>query len=136
MDELFGSEGLVDGETRAKLLKAAIDEIKTNTCKLACRQVETILRMREEFGWQIHRLNAIGVFLRHGGDANEAWEKLVLEPSMNIAMKRATMFVLGSSTNSSHASLASPPSQRNTSVAFNRWIRHPNSSLILKIFST
>ncbi|KAL2228445.1 adenylate isopentenyltransferase 3, chloroplastic-like [Sesamum indicum] len=28
MDEFFRSEGLVDGETRAKLLKAAIDEIK------------------------------------------------------------------------------------------------------------
>ncbi|KAL2228452.1 UNVERIFIED_CONTAM: Adenylate isopentenyltransferase 5, chloroplastic [Sesamum indicum] len=50
MDEFFRSEGLVDGETRAKLLKAAIDEIKVNTCKLACRQVEKILRMREEFG--------------------------------------------------------------------------------------
>ena len=84
MDEFFRSEGLVDGETRAKLLKAAIDEIKMNTCKLACRQVETILRMREEFGWQIHRLNATEVFLRRGGDANEVWEKLVLVPSMNI----------------------------------------------------
>ncbi|KAL2235548.1 UNVERIFIED_CONTAM: Adenylate isopentenyltransferase 5, chloroplastic [Sesamum indicum] len=63
MDEFFRSEGLVDGETRAKLLKAAIDEIKMNTCKLACRQVEKILRIREEFGWQIYRLNAIEVFL-------------------------------------------------------------------------
>ncbi|KAL2235549.1 UNVERIFIED_CONTAM: Adenylate isopentenyltransferase 5, chloroplastic [Sesamum indicum] len=84
MDEFFRSEGLVDGETRAKLLKAAIDEIKMNTCKLACRQVEKILRMREEFGWQIYRLNATEVFLRCGGDANDAWEKLVLEPSTNM----------------------------------------------------
>ncbi|KAL2231014.1 UNVERIFIED_CONTAM: Adenylate isopentenyltransferase 5, chloroplastic [Sesamum indicum] len=53
MDEFFRSEGLVDGETRAKLLKAAIDKIKRNTCKLACRQVEKILRTREEFGWRI-----------------------------------------------------------------------------------
>ncbi|XP_020547257.1 adenylate isopentenyltransferase 5, chloroplastic-like [Sesamum indicum] len=87
MDEFFRSEGLVDGETRTKLLKAAIDEIKMNTCKLACRQVLKILRMREEFGWQIHRLNATEVFLQHGGDANEAWEKLVLEPSMNIVAR-------------------------------------------------
>ncbi|KAL2228454.1 UNVERIFIED_CONTAM: Adenylate isopentenyltransferase 5, chloroplastic [Sesamum indicum] len=71
MDEFFSSEGLVGGETRGKLLKAAIDEIKMNTCKLACRQVEKILRMREEFGWQIHRLIATEVFLRRGGDANE-----------------------------------------------------------------
>ncbi|KAL0367605.1 UNVERIFIED_CONTAM: Adenylate isopentenyltransferase 5, chloroplastic [Sesamum radiatum] len=60
MDEFFRSEGLVDGETRAKLLKAAINEIKTNTCKLACRQVEKILKMREEFGWHIHRLRMHG----------------------------------------------------------------------------
>ena len=87
MDEFFRSEGLVDGETRAKLLKAAIDEIKMNTCKLACRQVEKILRMREEFGWQIYRLNATEVFLRCGGDANDAWEKLVLEPSTNMVAR-------------------------------------------------
>ncbi|KAL2230637.1 UNVERIFIED_CONTAM: Adenylate isopentenyltransferase 3, chloroplastic [Sesamum indicum] len=51
MDVFFRSEGLVNGETRAKLLKAAIDEIKMNICELACHQVEKILRMREEFGW-------------------------------------------------------------------------------------
>ncbi|KAL2230835.1 UNVERIFIED_CONTAM: Adenylate isopentenyltransferase 5, chloroplastic [Sesamum indicum] len=50
MDEFFRSEGLVDGETRAKLLKAAIDKIKRNTCKLACRQVEKILRTRRNSG--------------------------------------------------------------------------------------
>ncbi|KAL0367609.1 UNVERIFIED_CONTAM: Adenylate isopentenyltransferase 5, chloroplastic [Sesamum radiatum] len=87
MDEFFRSEGLVDGETRAKLLKAAINEIKTNTCKLACRQVEKILKMREEFGWHIHRLNATEVFLRRGGDAEDAWERLVLEPSTNIVAR-------------------------------------------------
>ncbi|XP_020547288.1 adenylate isopentenyltransferase 5, chloroplastic-like [Sesamum indicum] len=94
MDEFFRSEGLVDGETRAKLLKAGetrakllkatINEIKMNTCKLACRQFEKILRMRSEVGWQIYRLNATEVYLRCGGDANEAWEKLVLEPSTNM----------------------------------------------------
>ncbi|KAL2230640.1 UNVERIFIED_CONTAM: Adenylate isopentenyltransferase 5, chloroplastic [Sesamum indicum] len=84
MDEFFRSEGLVDGETRAMPLKTAIDEIKMNTFKLACRQIEMILRMSEEFGWQMHRLNATEVFLRPGGDAIEAWEKLVLEPSTNI----------------------------------------------------
>ncbi|KAK4433982.1 Adenylate isopentenyltransferase 5, chloroplastic [Sesamum alatum] len=87
MDEYFRSEGLVDGETRAKLLKAAIDKIKTNTCKLACRQVEKILRMREELGWPIHQLNATEVFLRRGGDANEAWERLVMGPSTNIVAR-------------------------------------------------
>ncbi|KAL2228334.1 UNVERIFIED_CONTAM: Adenylate isopentenyltransferase 5, chloroplastic [Sesamum indicum] len=87
MDEFSRSDGLVDGETRAKLFKAAIDEIKINTCKLACRQVEKILRMREEFGWKIHRLNTTKIFLRRGGDANEAWEKLVLESSTNIVAR-------------------------------------------------
>ncbi|KAL2235568.1 UNVERIFIED_CONTAM: Adenylate isopentenyltransferase 1, chloroplastic, partial [Sesamum indicum] len=87
MAEFFRSEGLVDSETWAKLLKAAIDEIKKNTWKLAGRQVEKILRMREEFGWQIYRLNAAEVFLRCGGDDNEAWEKLVLEPRTNIVAR-------------------------------------------------
>ncbi|XP_011102134.1 adenylate isopentenyltransferase 5, chloroplastic-like [Sesamum indicum] len=87
MDEFFRSEGLVDGETRAKLLKADIDEITMNTCKLACHQVGKILRMREEFGWQIYQLNATEVFLRCDGDANEAWEKLVLEPSTNMVAR-------------------------------------------------
>ncbi|KAL0367387.1 UNVERIFIED_CONTAM: Adenylate isopentenyltransferase 5, chloroplastic [Sesamum radiatum] len=87
MDEFFRSEGLVDGEFRSKLLKAAINEIKTNTCKLACHQVEKILKMREEFGWHIHRLNATEVFLRCGGDAEDAWERLVLEPSTNIVAR-------------------------------------------------
>ncbi|KAL2230817.1 UNVERIFIED_CONTAM: Adenylate isopentenyltransferase 3, chloroplastic [Sesamum indicum] len=45
MDEFFRSAGLVNGDVRDKLLKAANDEIKMNTCK-----VEKILRMREEFG--------------------------------------------------------------------------------------
>ncbi|KAL0434485.1 UNVERIFIED_CONTAM: Adenylate isopentenyltransferase 5, chloroplastic [Sesamum latifolium] len=43
--------------------------------------------MREEFGWQIHRLNATEVFLRRGGDADDAWERLVLEPSANIVAR-------------------------------------------------
>ncbi|KAL2230815.1 UNVERIFIED_CONTAM: Adenylate isopentenyltransferase 5, chloroplastic [Sesamum indicum] len=84
MEVFFRSEGLVDGETMAELLKAAIDEIKTNSCKLACPQFEKILRMTEEFEWQIHRLNTTKVYLRRGGHANEAWDKLVLEPRMNI----------------------------------------------------
>ncbi|KAL2230829.1 UNVERIFIED_CONTAM: Adenylate isopentenyltransferase 5, chloroplastic [Sesamum indicum] len=87
MDEFFRSEGLVDGETRAKLLKAATDKLKRNTSKLACRQVENILRMREEFGWRIHQLNATEVFLQCSRDANEAWEKLVVEPSTNIVAR-------------------------------------------------
>ncbi|KAL2228447.1 UNVERIFIED_CONTAM: Adenylate isopentenyltransferase 5, chloroplastic [Sesamum indicum] len=87
MDEFFRSEGFVDGETRTKILKTAIDEIKINTCKLACRQVEKILRIREEFGWQIYRLIAKEVFLRCGGDANEASEKLVLVLSTNIVAR-------------------------------------------------
>ncbi|KAL2230810.1 UNVERIFIED_CONTAM: Adenylate isopentenyltransferase 5, chloroplastic [Sesamum indicum] len=87
MDVFFRSDGIVDGATWAMLLKAAINEIKMNTCKLACCQVEQILRMREEFRWQIHRLNATEVFLRCGGDSNEAWEKLVLEPSTKIVAR-------------------------------------------------
>ncbi|KAL2235713.1 adenylate isopentenyltransferase 5, chloroplastic-like [Sesamum indicum] len=72
---------------QAKILKTTIDKINMNTWKLACRQVENISRMKEEFGWQIHWLNATEVFLRRGGDANEAWKKFVLEPITNIVAR-------------------------------------------------
>ena len=37
-------------ERRAKVLKVAIDEIKANTHKLACRQIEKIVRLPEDLG--------------------------------------------------------------------------------------
>ncbi|KAK6146198.1 hypothetical protein DH2020_020067 [Rehmannia glutinosa] len=85
MDEFFRKEHFVEGETRANLLKAAIDEIKENTCKLCCRQLEKILMIAEQLKWRINRLNATEAFLiRQGRDAAEAWEMSVVGPSTKI----------------------------------------------------
>lgn len=71
-------------QEKEELLEGAIEEIKTNTCKLAARQREKIERLREEDGWEIHRIEATEVFEKTGEEAREAWEKLVLEPSLDM----------------------------------------------------
>lgn len=82
MDEFFRNEGAVGGGRRAELLGAAIQEIKANTHKLACRQVEKILMLPEDLGIELLRLDATAVFEAGGERAAEEWEKVVLEPSM------------------------------------------------------
>ncbi|KAL0348796.1 UNVERIFIED_CONTAM: Adenylate isopentenyltransferase 5, chloroplastic [Sesamum angustifolium] len=84
MDEFFRHQRVVDEATRARLLQAAIDQIKANNCKLACRQLQNILRLVEQLEWRMHRLDATEAFLKRGEDANEAWERLVAGPSTRI----------------------------------------------------
>lgn len=106
MDQFLRSESdpNVDSQTRARLLKQAIEEIKSNTCDLACRQLKNILSLRTQLGlglglgldlglglglgleWNmLHRLDATEVFLRRGGAAaDEAWERMVAKPSTII----------------------------------------------------
>ncbi|KAL6535333.1 hypothetical protein OROMI_026707 [Orobanche minor] len=86
MDEFFKTEQFVDGVTRAELLKAAIDEIKENTCKLIHRQLEKIFMMGEKLKWRgVHRLDATEAFLRRDEDAAaEAWQRSVVGPSARI----------------------------------------------------
>ncbi|XP_022846780.1 adenylate isopentenyltransferase 5, chloroplastic-like [Olea europaea var. sylvestris] len=84
MDEFFRNKSIVDYETRAKLLKAAIDKIKDNTCKLACRQHQNILRLQNQLKWNMHRLDATEAFLKRGVEADEAWERVVAGPSAGI----------------------------------------------------
>lgn len=43
------------------LLEKAIEKIKENTCRLACRQLEKIRRLREEKKWKIHKIDATEV---------------------------------------------------------------------------
>lgn len=84
-DRYFRAEPFLNKKDRAKLLQEAIQEIKRNTCKLACRQLEKIHRLRNKKNWKIHRLDATEVFLRRSGkDADEAWEELVSGPSTEI----------------------------------------------------
>ncbi|XWS46794.1 hypothetical protein CRYUN_Cryun14cG0098800 [Craigia yunnanensis] len=83
-DRYFRAEPFLDKKDRAKLLQEAIQEIKRNTCKLACRQLEKIHRLRNKKNWKIHRLDATEVFRRRGEEADKAWEELVADPSIEI----------------------------------------------------
>ncbi|XVF32617.1 hypothetical protein REPUB_Repub17cG0097800 [Reevesia pubescens] len=83
-DKYFRAEPFLDKQGRAKLLEEAIQEIKRNTCKLACRQLEKIHRLRNKKNWKIHRLDATEVFRRRVKEAGEAWEELVAGPSTEI----------------------------------------------------
>ncbi|KAL0367607.1 UNVERIFIED_CONTAM: Adenylate isopentenyltransferase 5, chloroplastic, partial [Sesamum radiatum] len=75
MDEFFRSQGLVNGETRAKLLKAAFNEIKMNTCKFSLSSSRKDFEDEGGIGGISIGLNATEVFLRRGGDAEDAWER-------------------------------------------------------------
>ncbi|KAL2535371.1 Adenylate isopentenyltransferase 3 [Forsythia ovata] len=84
-DHYFRAESLIsDKETRARLLEEAINSIKINTSKLACRQWEKIYRLKSLKGWKIHRLDATDVFRKRGREADDAWENLVAGPSTEI----------------------------------------------------
>ncbi|KAL1825920.1 hypothetical protein DCAR_0314118 [Daucus carota subsp. sativus] len=91
-DHYFRAERFADLETRKKLLKKAIDEVKKNTCKLACRQVEKIHRLRTNKKWKIHRLDATDAFLKQGRRSDKAWDELVAAPSRAIVSQFLSTF--------------------------------------------
>ncbi|GFP80211.1 adenylate isopentenyltransferase 7 mitochondrial [Phtheirospermum japonicum] len=86
MDGFFKMEGSVEAEARADLLKAAVEEIKVNTCKLTHRQLEKIFTIGERLKWQgVHRLDATEVYLRRSGDvAEDVWQRLMVGPGTRI----------------------------------------------------
>ena len=61
-----------------------LHEMKENTYKLACRQLEKIYRLRDVKGWNIHRLGASQVFKKNDKESDEAWNELVAGPSVAI----------------------------------------------------
>lgn len=85
-DLYFKAEPFLEEENRARLLKQAIQAVKDNTCKLACRQSEKIRRLRNIKRWNIHRVDATHVFRsrKHGNAVDEAWERLVAGPSSSL----------------------------------------------------
>ncbi|GMY16663.1 adenylate isopentenyltransferase 3, chloroplastic-like [Fagus crenata] len=83
-DQYFRNEPSLDKEGRATLLQKAIREMKENTYKLACRQLEKIHRLQDIKGWNIHRLDAVEVFQKRGKEADEAWKEFVAGPSVAI----------------------------------------------------
>lgn len=84
-DQYFRAEySSTDTKTRAKLLEAAINETKINTCKLAHRQLGKIHRLKNVKGWKVHRLDATDVFTSHRREAKKVWEEQVAGPSAMI----------------------------------------------------
>jgi len=84
-DKYFRQEPYLDKHQRLILLHEAIAQMKENTCKLARRQLGKILRLRNKKGWNMHRLDATEVFLKHGSkEADEAWKELVARTSTRI----------------------------------------------------
>ncbi|KAK4766039.1 hypothetical protein SAY87_007681 [Trapa incisa] len=77
LDLYFRTEKYLSRSARDHVLGEAIEEIKNNTCKLACRQLEKIHRLRDVKGWKLHRLDATEVFKKHGEEADRAWEELM-----------------------------------------------------------
>ncbi|CAA2995938.1 adenylate isopentenyltransferase 3, chloroplastic-like [Olea europaea var. sylvestris] len=86
-DRYFRDESSSNGETRARILEEAINMVKFNTSKLACRQVEKIYRLKDVKGWEVHRIDATDVFRKQGKEANEAWENMVAGPSIAIVSR-------------------------------------------------
>ncbi|KAK3021796.1 hypothetical protein RJ639_045118 [Escallonia herrerae] len=84
MDDFFRSEMYVEEISKQRLLEAAIEEIKTNRCKLVHRQLGKINRLRNERGWELHRIDATRVLEKSGPEADEAWEQMVLQPCLKI----------------------------------------------------
>ncbi|XP_073113135.1 adenylate isopentenyltransferase 5, chloroplastic-like [Elaeis guineensis] len=83
---LRAEEGAHEG-TKARLLEAAIDEIKANTCKLTCCQLQKINRLRGLPGWDVHCVDATDVFRKRGEEADRAWEEVVSGPSIEMVQK-------------------------------------------------
>ncbi|KAK7336734.1 hypothetical protein VNO77_17280 [Canavalia gladiata] len=80
----FRRETFSNNETKQRLLQDAIREVKSNTWKLACKQLGKIHRLRSVKGWKIHRVCATPVFQKHGQDANDAWQNMVAQPSASL----------------------------------------------------
>ncbi|GMH18809.1 hypothetical protein Nepgr_020650 [Nepenthes gracilis] len=87
MDRFLRAEGNVNDETLAKLLGEAIEDIKHNTCNLAVRQLQKIIRLRDFWGWNLHHIDATEAFTRRREEANDSWEKLVVGPSARIVSR-------------------------------------------------
>lgn len=105
-----------DEKTRIELLERAIGDIKSNTCNLACYQLQNILRLQNQLGWNMHHLDATEAFLkRSSGGAHEAWDRLVVRPSTMIVSQflykdeftpGVTAPILGSVASSAATSIA------------------------------
>lgn len=92
-DSYFRAElsNFVDKQTRERLLKEAINEVKINNCILASKQLDKIKRLINVKGWKIHRLDATEVFRKQRKaeeeEAEEIWKNMVMGQSRKIVAK-------------------------------------------------
>ncbi|XP_050217471.1 adenylate isopentenyltransferase 5, chloroplastic-like [Mercurialis annua] len=87
MEKYFLAEkNNADRMTKKMLLENAIQETKKNTSKLVNCQIGKIEKFKNEFGWKLHRLDATCVFEKKGIEADDAWKKMVLNPSLKIVV--------------------------------------------------
>ncbi|PKU70346.1 adenylate isopentenyltransferase 5, chloroplastic [Dendrobium catenatum] len=89
MESYFRRQGNADERERAAVLAEAIGAIKENTCRLTRRQREKIGRFEAEEGWQLNRVDATAALMRRreASAAEELWEKMVVEPSVDVVKK-------------------------------------------------
>ncbi|XP_022735645.1 adenylate isopentenyltransferase 5, chloroplastic-like [Durio zibethinus] len=73
-----------DEATKSNILANAIEEIKANTRKLVDSQLGKIHRLKNELGWDLHRVDVTSVYEKCGKDAEVAWEQQVLKESLEI----------------------------------------------------
>ncbi|KAL2546441.1 Adenylate isopentenyltransferase 6 [Forsythia ovata] len=67
----------------------AVKAVKDNTCQLAKRQLEKILRLRDAAGWDLKRIDATAAFRAKvtGKRVADIWERQVVEPSVKIVKR-------------------------------------------------
>ncbi|XP_073132003.1 adenylate isopentenyltransferase 5, chloroplastic-like isoform X1 [Henckelia pumila] len=112
MDDYF--RNYIDDETRAKTeLKVAIDRIKSNTCMLACRQLEKISWLEDKLDLRIHRLDATGAFTSQVAESDRAWEKAVTIPATVIVAE----FICSDDIGRFMSTLAAPPPMVHTTTS-------------------
>lgn len=74
--EIFGSDGNLK-----IMLDEAIDKMKANTRKLIRRQIRRLNRLREDFGWDMHYIDATEAFLSSSGNS---WLVKVAGPCVDV----------------------------------------------------
>ncbi|KAL3849846.1 hypothetical protein ACJIZ3_011728 [Penstemon smallii] len=87
LDRFFRVGSVSDELTRGRILAEALDQIKSNTSKLASKQVDKINRLRNTKRWRVRRLEATDVLRRRGGDAEAAWEDMVAGPGVDAVRR-------------------------------------------------
>ncbi|KAF0910953.1 hypothetical protein E2562_005344 [Oryza meyeriana var. granulata] len=119
LDAYLRSRGADDDDELARMLAAAVGEIKSNTFRLACRQRGKIQRLARM--WRVRRVDATEVFQKRGHAADEAWQRLVAAPCIDavrsflyedqecssIAAGKAPLFASGNATSGNISVFAS-----------------------------